>query len=51
MLKYSRDKMKARTVVGRGEGSLLYYPGSELYYCERESSASITMNGMGKRKK
>ena len=33
-----------------GEGSSLYDPGSGLYYWEGESSASITMNGMGKRK-
>ena len=43
-------KIKARTVVERGEGSPLYDPGSELYYWEDESSASITINGMGKRK-
>ena len=36
--------------MGRGEGSPLYDPGSELYYWEGESSASITINGMGKRK-
>ena len=35
---------------GEGEGSPLYDPGSELYYWEVESSASITINGMGKRK-
>ena len=33
-----------------GEGSPLYDPGSESYYLEGESSASITINGMGKRK-
>ena len=33
-----------------GEGSPLYDPGSELYCWEGESSASITINGMGKRK-
>ena len=33
-----------------GEGSALYDPGSELHYWEGESSASITINGMGKRK-
>ena len=36
--------------MGMGEGSPLYDPGSELYYWEGESSASITINGMGKRK-
>ena len=36
--------------MGREEGSLLYDPGSELYYWQGESSASITTNGMGKRK-
>ena len=40
----------AYTVVGRGEGSPLHDLGSELYYWEGESSASITINGMGKRK-
>ena len=40
----------AFTVVGRGEGSPLYDPGSELYYWEGESNASITINRMGKRK-
>ena len=33
-----------------GEGSPLYDPGSDLYYWEGESSASITINGMRKRK-
>ena len=33
-----------------GEGSPLYDPGPELYYWEGESSASITINGMGQRK-
>ena len=33
-----------------GEGSPRYDPGSELFYWEGESSASITINGMGKRK-
>ena len=33
-----------------GEGSPLYDPGSELYYWEGESSASITINRMGRRK-
>ena len=33
-----------------GERSPLYDPGSELYYWEGESSASKTINGMGKRK-
>ena len=37
--------------MGRGEESPLDDPGSELYYCEGESSASVTMNGMGKKKK
>ena len=50
MLNTSRDKMKVCTVVGRGKGSPLYDPGSELYYREGESSASITINRMGKRK-
>ena len=36
--------------MGMGEGSPLYDPGSELYYWEGESSASITINGVGKRK-
>ena len=35
--------------MGRGKGSPLYDPGSELYYWEGESSASIAINGMGKR--
>ena len=43
-------KIRACTVVGKGEGSPLYDPGSELHYWEGESSASITINGMGKRK-
>ena len=43
-------KIRAGTVVGRGEGSPLYDPGSKLYYWEGESNASITTNGMGKRK-
>ena len=47
----SRDKNRACTVVRMGEGSPLYDPGSEVYYWEGESSASITINGMGKRKK
>ena len=34
--------------MGRGEGSPLYVPGSELYYWEGESIASITINRMGK---
>ena len=42
--------MRACTVGGRGEGSPLYDPGSELYYWEGESNASITISGMGKRK-
>ena len=36
--------------MGRGEGSPLDDPGSDLYYWEGESSASITINGKGKRK-
>ena len=37
--------------MGRGEGSPLCDPGSELNYWEGESSrASITINGMRKRK-
>ena len=36
--------------MGMGEGSPLYDPESELYYWEGESSASITINGMGQRK-
>ena len=36
--------------MGKGEGSPLYDPGFKLYYWEGESNASITMNGMGKRK-
>ena len=43
-------KNRACTVGGVGEGSPLYDPGSELYYLEGGSSASITINGMGKRK-
>ena len=35
--------------MGRGEGSPLYDPGSELYYWEGESNASIAINGMGKK--
>ena len=41
-------KIRACTVVGSGEGSPLYDPGSELYYWEGESRARITINGMGK---
>ena len=41
-------KIRACTVVGMGECSPLYDPGSELYYWEGESSASIAINGMGK---
>ena len=37
-------------MAGRGEGSPLHDPGSELYYWEGESGAGITLNGMGKRK-
>ena len=33
-----------------GEESPLYDPRSELYYWEGESNASITINGIGKRK-
>ena len=33
-----------------GKRSSLYDPRSELYYWEGESNASITINGMGKRK-
>ena len=36
--------------MGMGEGSPLYDSGSELYYWEGESRASITKNGMGERK-
>ena len=36
--------------MGIGKESLLYDPESELYYWEGENSASITINGMGKRK-
>ena len=44
-------KTGACTVVAKGEGSPLYDPGSELcYYWEGESSTSITINRMGKRK-
>ena len=50
MLNYSPDKIRAGAVVGMGEGSPLYDPGSKLYYWEGESNARITMNGMGKRK-
>ena len=51
MLNSSRDKIRAGAVVGRGERSPLYGPGPKLYYWEGESNASITINGMGKRKK
>ena len=34
MLNSSRDKIRAGTVVRRGEGSPLYDPGSKLYYWE-----------------
>ena len=43
-------KIRACRVVRMGEGSSLYDVGSELYYWEGESSAIITINGMGKRK-
>ena len=43
-------EIRACTVVGTVEGSPLYDPGFELYYWEGESSASITINGMGKKK-
>ena len=36
--------------MGRGEGSPPYDPRYEIYYWEGESNASITINGMGKRK-
>ena len=36
--------------MGRREGSPLYDPGSKLYYWEGERSASITINGMAKRR-
>ena len=46
MLNSSRAiKIMACTVVGTGEGSPLYDPGSELCFWEGESSASITING------
>ena len=41
----------ACTVMGMGEGSPLYGPGSELYYWEGESSASITIKGWDEEKK
>ena len=44
-------KIRVGTVVGRGEGSPLYDPGSKLYYWEGESIASITINGMGEKSK
>ena len=49
VLNSSRDKNeKARTVVGRGEKSLLCDPGSELrLWRERDRSAKI-INGMEK---
>ena len=50
MLNSPRDKIRKGTVVGRVEGSPLYDPVSELYYWEGESSASITINGMGKKR-
>ena len=50
MLNSSGVKIRAGAVVGRGEGSPLYEPGSKLYYWEGESNASITINRMGKRK-
>ena len=40
----------ACAVVGTGEGSPLYDPGSELYYWEGESSESLTIIGMRERK-
>ena len=43
-------KVRAGTVVGRGEGRPLYDPEAELYYWEGERNASIPMNGMGKRR-
>ena len=48
MLNSCRDKIRTGTVVGRGGGSPLYDPGSELYYWEGDRSARITINGMGK---
>ena len=36
--------------MGRGERSPVNDPGSELYYWEGESNASIAISGMGKRK-
>ena len=51
MLNSSRHKIRAGTVVGMGEGSPLYDPGSKLYYWEGESNARITPSRMGKRKK
>ena len=50
MLNYSCDKIRACNVVCEGERSPPYDPGSELCYWEGESSSSITINGMGKRK-
>ena len=49
MLIFLAIKIRAGTVVGRGEGSPLYDPGSELYYWEGKSNARITINGMVKR--
>ena len=43
-------KTRAGAVVGRGEGSPLYDPRSKSNSWEGEGNASITMNGMGKRK-
>ena len=42
-------KITAGTVVGMGEGSPLYDPGSKLYYWEGESNARITLSD-GKKK-
>ena len=43
-------KMKARTVVGRGEKSLLCDPGSELRLGGGEKRRAKTINGMEKKK-
>ena len=39
-------KITAGTVVGMGEGSPLYDPGSKLYYWEGESNARITLRAV-----
>ena len=49
MLNSSRDKIKACTVAGRGEESLLCGPGSELLLGGSEKRSANTINGMKKK--